>query len=379
MRLIYLDNNTTTPVAPEAQEAILPFLSEHYGSPSSQHALGRAVFEVLEESRFHLANLLQCERSEIIFTSGGTESCNLALIGTAFHVAPQGSGHLVVSSIEHPAVMQTAKFLESIGYGLTIVPPDKHGMIDPESVMEAIQENTFLVSIMLAHHETGILQPIAQIAERCRMAGVLVHTDACQAVGKIPVHVSRLSVDLLSISGHKMYAPKGVGALFVRHGTPIFPILHGEGNECGLRSGMENVPGIAAFGRMAKTAEKYMQQAVERMTIFRDQIEMILTKMIPGLMINGKNTERLPNTTSLTFPRVFADQMQQRLPELCFSTNASPLGRHDKNSPMLFAIGRTAEQVQGTIRLSIGRFNSEEQIIRAAELLTSAWENLQMK
>ncbi|MDR1491524.1 MAG: cysteine desulfurase [Planctomycetaceae bacterium] len=377
MRLIYLDYNATTPVAPEAQEAILPFLSEYYGNPSSQYVLGRAAFEVLEESRFHLANLLRCERSEIIFTSGGTESCNLALMGTAFCVAPRGSGHLVVSSIEHPAVLQTAKFLESMGYGLSIVTPNRQGIIDPESVMEAIQENTFLVSITLAHHETGILQPVSQIAERCRLAGVLVHADACQAVGTIPVHVARLNVDLLSMSGHKMYASKGIGALFVRHGAPILPILHGEENECGLRSGMENVPGIVAFGKMANVAEKYMQQSMERMTHFRNQIETILTKTVPGLIVNGKDTERLPNTSLLTFPRVFADQMRQRLPELCFSTSSSPLGRNDKTSPALSALGRSAAQIQGTIRLSVGRFNSEEQIVRASEMLASAWENLQ--
>ncbi|MDR1382722.1 MAG: cysteine desulfurase [Planctomycetaceae bacterium] len=376
MRLIYLDYNTTTPVAPEAQEAVFPFLSEYYGNPSSQYVLGRAVFEVLEESRFHLANLLRCERSEIIFTSGGTESCNLALIGTAFCVAPRGSGHLVVSSIEHPSVLQTAKFLESIGYGLSIVTPNNQGIIDPESVMEAIQENTFLVSVTLAHHETGILQPISQIAERCRLAGVLVHTDACQAVGKIPVHIARLNVDLLSMSGHKMYAPKGVGVLFVRHGTPILPILHGEGNECGLRSGTENVPGIVALGKMANITEKYMQQSMERMINFRNQLETILTDVVPKLLINGKETERLPNTSSLTFPHVFSDQMQQRLQELCFSTSSAPLGRNDKISPMLSALGRSAAQVQGTLRLSVGRFNSEEQIVRAAELLVSAWENL---
>ncbi len=376
MRFIYLDYNSTTPVAPEAQEAILPFLAEHYGNPSSQYPIGRAVFEVLEEARFHLASLIRCERSEIIFTSGGTESCNLALIGTAMQVAPRGSGHLVVSSVEHPAVMQAARFLESLGYGLTLVSPNREGIVDPETVVEAIQENTFLVSVTMAHHETGIIQPIAQIAERCRLAGVLVHTDASQAVGKIPVHVARQKVDLLSMSGHKMYAPKGVGALFVRHGTPISPVLHGEGNECGLRSGTENVTGIVAFGKTATIAEKYMQQSIERMTSFRDQLETQLSQMVPGLIINGRDVERLPNTSSLTFPHVFADKMQQRLPEICFSTSAAALGRYDTTSPMLPALGLTPAQVQGTIRLSVGRFNTEEHMTRAADMLAAVWELL---
>ena len=376
MRFIYLDYNSTTPVTPEAQEAILPFLAEHYGNPSSQYPIGRAVFEVIEESRFHLASLIRCERNEIVFTSGGTESCNLALIGTATQVAPRGSGHLVVSAIEHPAVMQAAKFLESQGYGLTVVAPSRDGIIDPETVVEAIQENTFLVSVTLAHHETGIIQPIAEIAERCRLAGVLVHTDASQALGKIPVHVARLHVDLISMSGHKMYAPKGIGALFVRHGTPIAPILHGEGNECGLRSGTENVTGIVAFGKTAVIADKYMQQSIERMTGFRDMLERTLIDMVPGVMINGKEVDRLPNTSSVTFPHVFADEMQQRLPEVCFSTSAAALGRYDTTSPMLSALGLTPAQVQGTIRLSMGRFNTEEQILRAAEKLAFAWEDM---
>ena len=374
MRFYYLDYNSTTPMAPEAQEAVLPFLAEYYGNPSSQYPIGRAVFEVIEEARFHLAGLIRCERSEIVFTSGGTESCNMALVGTAMQVAPRGSGHLVVSSVEHPAVLQTAKFLETLGYGLTLVSPNREGIIDPESVVEAIRENTFLVSVTLAQHETGIIQPVAQIAERCRLAGVLVHTDASQALGKIPVHIARLNVDLLSMSGHKMYAPKGVGALFVRHGTPISPILHGEGHEYGLRSGTENVTGIVAFGKTAVIADKYMQQSIERMTGLRDLLEANLLIMVPGLIINGQDVERLPNTSSVTFPRVFADKIQQRLPEVCFSTSAAALGRYDTTSPMLSALGLTPAQVQGTIRLSIGRFNTEEQMIRAAEMLASAWE-----
>jgi len=374
MRLIYLDYNSTTPVAPEAQEAVLPFLAEHYGSPFSHYALGRAAFEVVEEGRFLLGNLLRAERSEIIFTSSGTESCNLALIGTAFHVAPQFSGHLIISSMEHPAVTQSAKFLESLGYGLTIIPPNNRGLIDPQSVIDAVQENTFLVSVTMAHHETGIIQPLAEIAERCRHAGILVHTDACQAVGKIPVHVSQFKVDLLSFTGHKFYAPKGIGGLYVRHGTSIGPIIHGEGNEGGLRSGMENVPYIAAMGKAATIADKYMLASIDRMLVFRERIENQLTEMVPGLIINGKEVERLPNTTSLTFPNVNADRMQRRLPELCFSTTAASFGRSNQKSPMLAALGRTAAQCQGTIRLSFGRFNSEEQIDRACELLASAWE-----
>jgi len=380
MRFIYLDYNSTTPVAPEAQEAILPFLAEHYGNPSSQHAIGRAVFEVLEEARYLLASLIRCERSEIVFTSGGTESCNLALIGTALQVAPRNAlpgrgtgGHLVVTTVEHPAVIQAAKYLESLGYGLTLVSPNRDGIIDPESVVDAIQENTFLVSVTMAHHETGIIQPVAQIAERCRLAGVLVHTDASQALGKIPVHVARLNVDLLSMSGHKMYAPKGIGALFVRHGTPISPMIHGEGNEFGLRSGVENVTGIVAFGKTATIADKFLQQSIERMTGFRDLLETQLLSMVPGIIINGHEVERLPNTTSVTFPHVFADKMQQRLPEICFSTSAAAMGRYDATSPMLSALGLTPAQVQGTIRLSTGRFNTEEQMSRATEMLASAW------
>ncbi|MDR1958618.1 MAG: cysteine desulfurase [Planctomycetaceae bacterium] len=379
MRLIYLDYNSTTPVAPEAQEVVLPFLAEHFGNPSSHHALGRAAFEVIEEGRYLVANLLQAERAEIIFTSSGTESCNLALIGTAFHVSPRFSGHLVISSIEHPAVTQSAKFLTSLGYRLTVVPPNSHGIVEPQSIVDAIEENTFLASVTMAHHETGIIQPVAAIAERCRHAGVLVHTDACQAVGKIPVHVSELNVDLLSFTGHKFHAPKGTGGLYVKHGTPVSPILHGEGNEGGLRSGMENVGGIVALGKAAAVAERYMPMAMERMTDFRDRLEKQLTATVHGLMINGKDAVRLPNTTSLTFPHVNADKMQRRLPELCFSTSAAVYGRSKQGSPMLSVLGRSAVQMQGTIRLSIGRFNTEEQMGRSCELLASAWEECRTK
>lgn len=377
MRIVYLDYNATTPIASEALAAMAPFLGEHFGAPSSRHALGQAAHEALEDSRVRLARLLGVQRDEIIFTSGGTESNNLALKGVAARYAPAASGHLVVSGIEHPSVLESARYLESLGYGLTLVGCDSQGRIDPRGVAAALQPDTVLVSVMHANHELGTLQPIRQIGELCRSAGVLLHTDATQTVGKIPVRPRELGVDLLSLAGHKMYAPKGVGALYVRRGVDLEPLLHGSGHESGLRAGTENVAGLVGLGQAASWLEGHLETTAARLTRQRDQLQTRLQEGIPqGLVVHAEKAERLPNTLAVNFLGVSASELLRRTAQLCASTGSPPLGGASALSPTLAAIGLTLATAQGTMRLSLGWPTSDEEVDLAASLLLEAWEGL---
>ena len=377
MRTIYLDYNATTPIAPAVQQSMLPFLAEHYGNPSSHHALGRACYEAIEDARVRVAQLLGAEREEIVFTSGGTESDNLALWGIALRHGPGGAGHLIISAIEHPAVFETARFLEQLGYDLTIVGCDREGVVDPAVVDAAIRGDTVLVSVMHANNEIGTVQPIRQIAEVCHKRGVLLHTDAAQSAGKIPTRVGDLGADLLTLAGHKMYAPKGVGALYARRGIALEPLLHGAGHERGLRSGTENVPHIVALGQACTLAERNRERAAERMTLLRDRLAVRLREGIgEELSINAAHAPRLPNTLSVNFPRASGQELLARIPELCASTGAACHSGSDNLSPTLAAIGLAPVIAQGTVRLSVGWYTAEDDIERAANLLLSAWENV---
>ena len=377
MRSVYLDYNATTPIAPAAQEAMLPFLAEYFGNPSSHHALGRASFEAIEDARERVARLLGAERVDIVFTSGGTESNNLAVVGVALRQAPAGAGHLVISAIEHPAILEPAKFLESLGFDVTLVQSDSEGVVHPEAVEAAIRDDTFLVSVMHANNEIGTIQPIRLISEVCRDLGVLLHTDAAQSVGKIPTRVTDLGVDMLSLAGHKMYAPKGVGALYVRQGTRVEPVLHGAGHERGLRPGTENVSHIVALGQAASVADRNLAEAGERMAILRDRLENRLTDAMPKeFTINGQRAERLPNTLSVNFPRANGGELLRRIPELCASTGSACHSGSDNLSPTLASLGLTPKVAAGTIRLSVGWYTSEEDVDRAANLLLAAWEGV---
>ena len=378
MRSVYLDYNATTPIAPAAQEAMLPFLAEYFGNPSSDHALGRASYEAVEEARLKVARLLGADPSEVVFTSGGTESNNLAVVGVALRQAAVGGGHLVISAIEHPAILEPAKFLESFGFDVTLVECDSEGIVHPEAVEAAIRDDTFLVSVMHANNEIGTVQPIRLISELCRDLGILLHTDAAQTVGKIHTPVTDLGVDMLSLAGHKMYAPKGIGALYVRQGTRLEPVLHGAGHERGLRPGTENVSHIVALGHAASIAERNLAEAGERMAMLRDRLERRLTDAIPqGLSINGQRAERLPNTLSVNFPRANGGELLRRIPELCASTGSACHSGSDNLSPTLTAIGLTPKVAAGTIRLSVGWYTSEGDVDRAANLLLAAWEGVE--
>ncbi|NLF71439.1 MAG: cysteine desulfurase [Candidatus Anammoximicrobium sp.] len=377
MRIIYLDYNATTPVAPSVFEAMTPFLTKHYGNPSSSYSLGHACREAIEDARGKVAVLLGADRDEIVFTSGGTESNNLAICGTMRQGTPGLDGHLIISAIEHPAVMEPAKYLERLGFDLTVVPCDSRGVVSPAKVAAAMRPDTRLVSVMHANNETGVIQPLSEISKLCRDRRVLLHTDAAQTVGKIPAFVDDLGVDLLSVAGHKLYAPKGVGALYVRRGVRLEPVLHGAGHEAGLRPGTENVASIVGLGQASTLAFRSLEESARRLEMLRERLLAQLQEAIgERLSVNGGQAARLPNTLSLNFPEVAAGDLIARLPELCLSTGSACHSGTTGMSPTLAAMGLDPDVARGTVRISVGWFTSEEEIDRAANLLIGAWESL---
>lgn len=373
--MIYLDYNATTPLAPCVQEGMLPFLAEHFGNPSSGHALGKAAHAAVDDARVQVAQLLGAASDEILFTSGGTESNNLALKGL-FDVAPAGRRHLVISAFEHPAVAAPAKYLERRGAAVTTVGCDARGVVDPAEVAAAIRPDTFLVSVMLANNEIGAIQPLSAIANICRERGVILHTDAAQAVGKIPIDVTRLNVDLLTVAGHKLYAPKGVGALYVRRGVRLEPLLHGAGHEAGLRAGTENVAQIVGLGIASEFASRHLGNSRPRLESLRDRLWSQLRESIPGISWNGAGAAMLPNTLSVNFPRVRGSALLARLPDICASTGAACHSGEASLSATQRALGLLPQIAEGTVRFSVGLYNAEAEIDRAANQIIAAWETL---
>lgn len=376
MRQIYLDYNATTPVAPSVVEAMTPFFATHYGNPSSSHSMGRASSEAIEDSRSKVASLLGCDRKEILFTSGGTESNNLAIKGVMMRGRTTGVGHIVISAIEHPATTRPVEFLKRFGYEVSVVGCDADGCVQPSAVRSALRRDTRLVSIMHANNEIGTIQPIREIASICHQHDILVHTDASQSAGKIPVQIDQLDVDLLTIAGHKFYGPKGVGALFVREGLELEPLLHGAGHENGLRAGTENTPYIVALGQAAYLVEKCLDESSAQMTLLRDRLEDQLTEAIPGLIVNGANSPRLPNTSSVSFPGVSGYDLLQRVPEICCSTSSACHSDGTSGSVTLAAMGASDQRQAGKVRLSVGWYTSVEEIDLAASKLIGAWEEM---
>ena len=297
---VYLDYNATTPVAAEVVEAMLPYLVEHFGNPSSSHPYGGKAAQAVREARESVALLLGAAADEIVFTGSATEANNLALLGVARALAGK-KRHLVVSAVEHPAVIAPALHLQSEGWDLSVIPVDAYGWVDPSDIAAALRPNTALVSIMHANNEVGTIQPVAEIAAITRARGILLHTDAAQSAGKIPLNVDALGVDLLTLAGHKFYAPKGVGALYVRTGTPIAPIQFGADQEHGLRPGTENVPQMVGLGAAARLARERLPAATEKLRLLRDPLHQRLMAGVPGLILNGHPTERLPNTLHVSF------------------------------------------------------------------------------
>jgi cysteine desulfurase len=369
--LIYLDHNATTPVAREVLDAMRPYLEREFGNPSSAHAYGAAAKEAVEQSRAQLAALLGCDPADAVFTASGSEADNLAIKGAA--LARLGErDHLITSAIEHPAVLGACRYLERrFGFRLTILPVDGYGIVDPDNVRRAIEPGTALVSIMHANNEVGTLQPIAAIAEATHERGVLLHTDAAQSVGKIATDVDVLAVDLLTVTGHKMYAPKGVGALYVRPGTRLDAVIHGGGHEHGLRAGTENVPYIVGLGAAAELAAQRLHNGAHaEIRALRDRLHATLADRVPGLELNGHPERRLPNTLNVSFPGWDGERLLAQAPSIAAATgSACHSGRTDP-STVLTAMGLDAPRALGAVRLSLGYDNTAADIDAAAAALT---------
>jgi len=361
MRKIYLDFNASTPIAPEVVEAIKPFFANHYGNPSSHHWAGVPAREAVERARSQVAGLLGCSPDEIIFTSGGTESNNHAIKGAFFALRSRGN-HIITTQIEHPATIQSCQFLEQLGAEVTYLPVDKFGMVDPDDVRKSITKRTILVSIMHANNEVGTIQPIKEISRITNEHDILFHTDAAQSVGKIPTQVKELGVDLLSVAGHKVYAPKGVGALYIRQGVNIEPFVHGaEGHELGRRAGTENVIFDVGLGAACELAYEWI--GMTKVRELRDLFwERLKESYGDGIVLNGHPTERLPNTLSVSFVGKNGTEILSKLKEVAASTGSACHDKAVEVSSVLKAMGVSQETGMGTIRFSLGRSTTEEEI-----------------
>jgi cysteine desulfurase len=372
---IYLDHNATTPIAPEAVEAMMPILDKEFGNPSSPYTLGIRARERLEKSRDQMAQLLGCAHHEVIFTSGGTESNNAVLKGIIDLKRPEDF-HLITSAVEHPAILNPALFLEELGVGVTVLSVDRFGRVNPDDIPRAIRPNTCLISVMLANNETGTLQPIKEISQIAREHGIPLHTDAAQAVGKIPVHVHELGVDFLSVAGHKLYGPKGIGALFIRKGRDLCPLIHGAGQEMGRRPGTENVMLSVGLGMACQLARERLGEEMEQMRALRDRLEKRLIDELVGLVLNGHPTKRLPNTLNISVAGIEGKKILDGLPTVLASTGAACHDRSVALSHVLSAMGVAPEVGMGALRLTVGRTNTLEQIEEAAELITNRVKEL---
>jgi cysteine desulfurase len=375
---IYLDHNATTPVHPEVVEALLPWLNQHFGNPSSTHVYGLRAHEAVEKAREQVAALLGCEADEVFFTSGGTEANNLAILGST-EASARSPGHVVTSAVEHPATVRPCDRLEQNGWKLTRLPVDAEGRTPIGEVRKSVRGETALVSVMLANNETGSLMPIREITEIAHSRGALVHTDAAQAVGKIAVRVDELGVDLLSVAGHKLYAPKGVGVLFVRRGTAIHPVLLGAGHERGLRPGTENVPYIVGLGQACEVAVRDLGAEAARVRALRDELWELLRADVSGLRLNGHPTERLPNTLNVSFPGASGSAVLAAAPEVAASTGSACHEGAENPSLVLVAMGLETATALGAVRLSLGRGTRREHVGQAARALVRAWKEVSSK
>jgi len=366
--MIYLDYNATTPVAREVGEAMMPFILEDFGNPSSAHPLGKRAKEALEVARGHISRMLGCNPGEIIFTSGGTESNNTVLKCAAWSLRNQGR-HIITTKIEHPSIVNTALFLKEDGYDVTFLPVDSYGCLDPDEVKKAVRRDTILISVMHANNETGAIQPLTQISTIAREHGVLFHTDAAQSVGKIETKVHDLGVDFLTIAGHKIYAPKGVGALYIREGVEIEPLMHGGGQEGGLRSGTENVILNVGLGKACELIVDNLSDDTPRIRALRDRLHDRIRSAAPDVVLNGHPEHRLPNTLYLSFPGMRGEEILRGIPDLCASTGSACHDQSVRLSHVLEAMGVGEEVGMGAIRLSLGRPTTETEVDQAAKLL----------
>jgi cysteine desulfurase len=372
MRRVYLDNNATTPVLPEVLTAMQPYFGEHFGNASSIHHHGQETRAAVERARESLASLVGCRASEIVFTSGGTEGDNLAIFGLVNFGLSNPGQHVITSAIEHHAVLNSCKHLEAVGCEVTYVPVDGRGQVDPDDVRRALRPNTRLITIMMANNETGVLQPVEEIGKVAADADAYFHTDAVQAAGKVVIDVRRIGCDLLSISGHKMHAPQGVGALYVKKGTGLRPMLHGGSHERSRRAGTENVPGIVALGKAAELArEAFARGDLDRMSGLRDRLEQTILGEVEATGVNGQSAPRVPNTTSVHFDGSDGEALviALDLKGLAVSTGAACSSGAIEPSHVLTAMGLRREQARGSLRFSLGKQSTSEDVEFALSLV----------
>jgi cysteine desulfurase len=377
---IYLDYNATTPIDPAVFEAMFPYLSSQFGNPSSSHHYGHTAHEAVDRARLQVASLLGCELDEIIFTGGGSESDNLAIRGIALARKEQGN-HIITQVTEHPAVLNTCHALERLhGFRVTYVPVDRYGRVSLDDIEAATGDSTVLITIMHANNETGTLQPLKEIAEIAHRHGVLLHTDAAQSVGKIPTIVKELGVDLLTIAGHKLYAPKGIGALYVRRELQLEPVIYGGGQESGRRAGTENVAYMVALGVACELAQSQLPESQPRLLNLRDRLQSRLELDLPSrIHLNGHERERLPNTLNISVEGVIGEEVLSATPEIASSTGSACHEGNTDPSPVLMAMGRKRELALGALRLTLGRWSTDEEVERAARLLVRSVVNVPKK
>jgi len=370
MKRIYLDNTATTPTHPDVVKAMLPYFTDVFGNPSSIHSYGQEGKEAIEEARVKVAELIGAQDEEIVFTSGGTEADNFALKGVAYANEKKGN-HIIASPIEHHAVMETCKFLEQRGFRVTFLPVDGYGLVDPDDVRRAITSETILISVMHANNEIGTIEPIAEIGKLAREAEICFHTDAVQTVGHIPVDVGEFGVDLLSLSAHKLYGPKGAGALYIRKGTKITPFMHGGEQERRRRASTENIPGIVGLGKAVELVRQEMSEEAERLTLLRDRFIKGLMERIDHVHLNGHPRARLPNNVNVSIDFVEGESMVLNLDleGICASTGSACSSASLEPSHVLLATGVLPEQAHGSLRLTSGRWTTEEDIQRVLEVL----------
>ena len=375
---IYLDYNATTPVDPRVAEAMLPYLSEHFGNPSSGHVYGLATRQAVDHARQQVAASLGCQTDEVIFTSGGSEANNLAIKGVAAARRDQGR-HIITSQVEHPAVSEVCGHLETEGFRVSYLPVDGHGQVDPAAVEEALSDETILVTIMHANNEVGTMEPIRAIADLAHQRGAVVHSDCAQSVGKVPVRVDELGVDLLSVAGHKLCAPKGIGALYLRGGLVLEQQIHGASHEQGRRAGTENVLEIVGLGEACALVSEALPEISAQLARLRDRLETGLREQTTDLRVNGHPTDRLPNTLSVSWCGLQGPALLAALPGIAASAGAACHGSAVEISSVLRAMGVDEEYALGTIRLSVGRHTTPAEIDSAVEQIATAVNRLQRR
>lgn len=369
-RKIYFDNGATTRALPEVVEAMTPFFLDRWGNPSSLHSYGREAKPAVEQARKSVAMLINADPAELVFTSGGTEADNLAIKGTVMYKG-KSKGHIITTKIEHHAVLETCEYLKRFGFEVTSLPVTPEGLVDPGGVERAIRNDTVLITIMMANNEIGTVQPVREIGKIAKERNIPFHTDAVQAVGKLPIDVRADNIDLLSLSAHKFHGPKGIGALYVRKGTKIEPIIHGGGQERGLRSSTENVPGIVGLGKAAEIARKDLEPVGRRMKTLRDKMIKAVPELVPRVYVNGHKTKRLVNNAHFRFDFIEGEGLVLQLDfkGIATSTGSACSTGSLEASHVLLALGLTHEQAHGSLRITLGRENTEEEVDFLLEVL----------